>query len=187
MAAMSALFAALATIGSTVAANEAAPKPAGNLVTPQAQGGAKTPAASSVFGTGLPQTSTPAPPGVSLGQFIDPMVMKTAMTPGTNPGAFDANAGPAHPMPGEGTPQAPSAAPTKGATPGIGDTLSQIPQALATIAPLLGLGQQQQRRQSVVLPAQGGGHGGEMVQGFNLPHRTTIGELLASLPRPRYG
>jgi hypothetical protein len=64
------------------------------------------------------------------------------------------------------------------------EVLAAVPQALATIAPLLFPDQQTSTH---VVGAQGGGRGGELVQGLNLPRRMTISELLAALPRPRYG
>lgn len=158
------------------AANQ--PKPPGNTQTAQPAGGG-TQRAESVFGAGQ-QTRTSGPPQTVDPQSFSPTGIGQTLMMGTQqpqlPGIYDESQGPAKPLVQQ---------PPKKKEPGIGDVLSQAPEALAAIAPLLM--NQPQRPQALVIGAQGGGQGGSMVPGFNLPKRTTIGELLNSLPRPRYG
>ena len=63
----------------------------------------------------------------------------------------------------------------------VGDVLAQVPQALATIQSLFGDQGGPGKRPA---PAPGG-TAGQVVQGFQLPQRDTIGQLLAAIPRFR--
>jgi hypothetical protein len=135
-----------------------------------AAGGAPNPSAQSVFGTGLPGLVDQQPVQPTIGQYIDPGLAAVMAQGPPKPEAAKV------PEPQKGT-----------SNPGVGDVLAQVPEALAMVAPLLAMAQNQPRKTLTPVGAQGGGHSGQMVQGFNLPQRRTIGELLTSLPRPRYG
>lgn len=77
---------------------------------------------------------------------------------------------------------------TGGAT--VGEVLAATPDALQALSAILSLGQKPQRDRPTVIGAQGGGAGGQIVPGFGLPpapQRRSIGDLLNSLPRARYG
>lgn len=85
------------------------------------------------------------------------------------------------PAPGAG-PQAPQATPASAteAPPNIGEILLSSPDALAGVANLLGLGPQEERRETAApIP---GGSVGNLVPGFNLPQTNNIGQLLAQIP-----
>lgn len=68
-----------------------------------------------------------------------------------------------------------------------GDILSASAAALANpvIANLLGLGPPPEKR--VVMGSPSGGPQGSVIQGFNLPQRGRIGDILSSIPRAPYG
>lgn len=73
------------------------------------------------------------------------------------------------------------APPKKG--PSIGEILQASPEAILAVAQLLGIGPQQQPAdRAAPVP---GGTVGNVVPGFNLPQTTTIGQLLAQIPRFR--
>jgi len=66
----------------------------------------------------------------------------------------------------------------------IGDLIASIPEALAIAAPLLGLGPDQNRKQTA--PTAGGGGMNPYAQSMGaLPRPPSLGELLAALPRMR--
>lgn len=87
-----------------------------------------------------------------------------------------------------GTPQpGPIPPPTPPADPGkppasIGEILAASPQAIAAVANLLGLNQQEGGTRPA--PVAGGGLG-SVVSGFQLPQTPDIGQLLAQIPRLR--
>lgn len=169
--------------GQMMAQNQAAKNAPGPAQTAApAQGGGNTSAAN-VFTQNVPDTTQGPPKPVEVNQFSSPGIGAALASAPAAPGAttmYDPNAGPAKPMPG-----------TAGGTTGMdwSKVLAQAPEALAMIAPLLS--QQPQRKSTSVLGAQGGGAGGSVVPGFGLPtqgmRRPTIGELLQSLPRAKYG
>lgn len=76
-------------------------------------------------------------------------------------------------------PQQPSQQPAPPPQPSIGEILMASPQALASVANLLGLNQQDR---TITAPIPGG-TAGQVVPGFNLPQQNNIGALLAQLPR----
>lgn len=80
-----------------------------------------------------------------------------------------------------------AAAPTNGSQPTSQQIMEGIGAALRNPAVLqmLGFGPHDQR--VTVLPAAAGSHGGQLVPGYNLPGHVSIGEILNSLPRARYG
>ncbi len=90
-------------------------------------------------------------------------------------GAPGGGAGP--PVSRQGT-GAPAAAPPKS----IGEILAASPEALASVANLLGLNQQDGGTRPA--PVAGGGLGA-VVPGFQLPQVPAIGQLLAQIPRLR--
>jgi len=66
----------------------------------------------------------------------------------------------------------------------IGDLIASIPEALAIAAPLLGLGPDQNRKQTA--PTAGGGGMNPYATSMGaLPRPPSLGELLAALPRMR--
>ena len=189
-----ALIQAAAMAGTAAYTANNTPKMPGKTDVVPAQGGG-TSKAENVFSINTPQKAgaTPAPvapppndpmisqllaigppkPGESTGpQGAPAKLADLSYTPGPNGDPYSAG------------PPAPA-----GAGQGVNwsDTLKAVPGALATIAPLLAMAQQQRGGYSHVVGAQGGGAGGNMVQGLNLPRRQSMAEILANLPRPRYG
>jgi hypothetical protein len=61
--------------------------------------------------------------------------------------------------------------------------MNNVGGALATMAPLLGLGQKDQR--GIRTAGAAGGQGGQNI--FQLPQRNTLAQILASLPRAYNG
>lgn len=91
---------------------------------------------------------------------------------------------PPAPVPeGQTPPPAPAppapAPPAPPKQPSIGEILMASPQALASVADLLGLNQ---RDRTITAPVPGG-TAGQVVQGFSLPQQNDIGQILAQLPR----
>ena len=64
----------------------------------------------------------------------------------------------------------------------IGEVLAATPQAISSVANLLGLNQPNARDIGASAP---GGTAGNLVQGFNLPQVPAIGQILAGIPRLR--
>lgn len=84
------------------------------------------------------------------------------------------------PAAADAPPAAPQAAQApKGAS--IGEVLRATPEALQSVASLLGIGPQEGTRQ-IAAPIPGGTVG-NLVPGFNLPTTQGIGQLLAQIPR----
>lgn len=182
---------ALAAAGSVYQATKSPPKQAGSTQVAPPAGGQAGPPAESVFSVGTPQKQSQGPEAVTLDQnpFLanlaqsllapqQPVGTGTVLAPGMPPNM--------PPLPNPIPAPTPAPTPVQEKKPSIADILGSVPEALAAAAPLLGL-DRPQAPQTHVVGAQGGGSGGQMVQGLNLPRRTSIAELLASLPRPRYG
>lgn len=147
-------------------------------------GGQASPA-ESVFAVNTPHQQTNIPAAATMQQdpflanLLGPLLGNSQQPVGTGTvlKAQDPSAPPA---------PAPAPTPAQQKKPTIADILGAVPEALAAAAPLLGL-DRPQAPQTHVVGAQGGGSGGQLVQGLNLPRRTSVAEILASLPRPRYG
>lgn len=84
------------------------------------------------------------------------------------------------PAPAAATPTTGNAGPnTPKKEASIGDILAASSQAIGNLAPLLF----PQNRKTIVTGPVAGGQGGQLVQGFQLPQRQTLGQILAGLPR----
>lgn len=176
------LITAALSAGAAVYSAENQPKPAGNLKTPDPAGAAPNDA-SSVFAVNTPGKGgmTPGP----INQQWSPDSLFQMILAGQQPGSGVLRPQDAAPPPVAAP--APQKAPTPAtAGPKGSEVMQAIPEALAAIAPLLAMAGQDRRGQVHVVGAQGGGAGGSLVPGLNLPQRRSVGELLASLPRPRY-
>lgn len=173
-----------ALLGAGASAYSAAnpPKQPGSTQAVTAQGGAGSPA-ESVFSVSTPNKAAAAPQGANFQETWNPQTILQSLISGnsTQPPMLPAGTAPT-------TPTTPATTPSPvQAKSSITQILGSVPEALAAAAPLLGLMQDQNRTQAHVVGAQGGGSGGQMVPGLNLTRRTSLAELLASLPRPKYG
>lgn len=160
--------AAVAAIGGVAAAKNMPGAPAASTPIAAAGSGGQS-AAQNVFAQNVPQKAiaapTPvAPPASDVGTILASATSKAGSEPNKAP-----------------TTDAPANAPPSKA----GDVLKALPAALADVAPLLALFQPNSGKQLGIIGAQGGPQG-QVVPGFNLPGRPTIGELLNSIPRARY-
>lgn len=92
--------------------------------------------------------------------------------------------GPPAPPVGPPAPASPGVpATTAPVTPSIGEVLAATPSALANVAHLLGIGQDQGTRE---IPAPiPGGTAGRVVEGFALPQQMNLGAILSQIPRFR--
>jgi hypothetical protein len=174
-------------LGGAAALNQTMNPPKSKTQTPVAPSGGGGQQAQDVFGQGIPSLGSmmvsanqgqspkaPAAPTMPQGLMGDPAALKQQLA--SNNQATLAELSKNAPMPG-----------MPAAGPDIAGLLAAAPEAIAAMAPLLGLLQGDKRRTTQAIGAQGGGGGGQMVAGLNLPQHATITQLLQALPRPRYG
>lgn len=180
---LSAIAQIVAAVGSAYVASENAPKPGGTTQAVGAQGGKAPSTAESVFAVSTPKKAAAAPQAATpdanpfVAGLLGPLLAGQSQPVGTGTVLRDpvASAAPA-----------PPAQPTPVQKPGLDSILGSLPEAIAAAGPLLANMGQDPRGSTQAIGAQGGGGGGNMVQGLNLPQRQTIAQILASLPRPRY-
>lgn len=122
-------------------------------------GGSPAPAEGPLANKAPATSAMPAPVNANASQAVAQQAAANAPTPD-----------PGQPAP---APKSPEMQPFDWAK-----VLAASPQAIAAIAPLLGLGPEQEQRPTV-LPAVGGPSSGNSV--FGMPQRNSLGDLLASL------
>lgn len=184
--ALASALAIVSALTSVYSATKSPPKAAGQTTTAPVTGGNTGAKAQDVFSVATPQHPAPGPVSMDSNSFLATLLPALLGSGQPQPVGTGTVLKPQDPGMSPTTEAAP-ASPAAGKKPSISDILGSVPEALAAAAPLLGLGQDQRQPSTHVVGAQGGGSGGQVVQGLQLPRRTSLAELLAALPRPRYG
>lgn len=196
-----ALILALISMGTTAAASAMTPTPENKMTTTGvAAGGQNTSQAQDLFAMGQPNSAPvqlppvsapPSTPGPEIGALLAQAPVSVPNSPMPTP---ENTKPPFQYTPGMGqtpapmnVPMSPSPAavgvPGAKPSPKLGDiltTLGQSADILAKLSPMLGFGQQEDKRLVTGSPA-GGSAGGQNI--FALPQRATLAQILASLPR----
>jgi len=195
------IIAVLTAAASSAASSAFAPDAPTNTIGGQLPGARQQAGGAGEFEQFIPQTSGPQEtvadagvPGIDLGAqsaVIDqaaqilaaqgpPPVVPLEPAQPVGPPISRAGSGPVGPPVSRQGAATPPAAPQKS----IGEILAASPEALAAVANLLGLNQQQGDGGTRPAPVAGGGLG-SVVPGFQLPQAPAIGQLLAQIPRLR--
>lgn len=161
-------MAALITGGANVLGSALAPQPQAQPgVAPAPAGAQPAPNIGETIGT----PAAPAPLSILNDEMLT-QVAQAAANAVKGPPAPSANLQGTREQKGPPAPEQPQMS--------IGEILSAAPQAIANVAPLLGLGPEQATQQfAAPIP---GGTQGAVVPGFNLPQGVNLNQLLAQIP-----
>lgn len=145
----------------------------------QAQGSSPGSSAQSIFSQQQPtpkaQPLGPIDPGQNDQLATTLALLGDAPKAPTQP-SNPSSATPTSPTAPTGNPATPAAA----KQPSVGEILAASSQALGQLAPLFF---NQGNKKTIVTGGAAGGPQGQVVQGFQLPQRQTLGQILAGLPR----